>query len=157
MIIEKLGYLIPHHVQLFFDNIYMDCKRRDYKKVTENHVTEIYETKMLSIQGHAELSHLEERLKMAFGLEIYPIALEILTEAAVRGYLDGKSALAICQSYEIAEADPNKILREILEILQHDGYLAQDDERFVFVSRLLKDWWKARFAFGYIPIFERRV
>lgn len=157
MIIEKLGYLIPHHVQLFFDNIYMDCKRRDYKKVTEKHVNEVYETKMLSIQGHAELSHMEERIKMVFGLEVYPIALEILTEAAVKGYLDNNSAIAICQNYEIAALDQKEILREILEILEHDGYLYQDKNRYIFVSHLLRDWWKARFDFGYIPVSERRV
>ena len=94
---------------------------------------------------------------MAFGFEIYPIALEILTEAAVRGYIDGESALAICQGYEILASDPNKILREILEVLQHDGYLAQEADRFVFISHLLKDWWKARFAFGYTPVVERRA
>lgn len=156
-IIEKLGYLIPHHVQLFFDNIYMDCKRHGIAEVTINRVDEIYQTKMLSIQGHAELSHMEERLKMAFGLDVYPIALEILTETAVRGYLEGEAALAICQNYEISETDPNKILREILEILQHDGYLNQEANRFVFISHLLKDWWKARFAFGYVPVSERRA
>lgn len=157
LIIKKLGYLIPHHVQLFFDNIYMDCRRRGDMEVTVDRVNEVYQTKMLSIQGHAELSHMEERLKMAFGLEIYPIALEILTEAAVKGYLDGESALAICQGYEILASDPNIILREILEVLQHDGYLAQEAERFVFISHLLKDWWKARFAFGYTPVLERRT
>lgn len=156
LIIEKLGYLIPHHVQLFFDNLYMDCKRRNDIVVTVDRVDDVYQTKMLSIQGHAELSHMEERLKMAFGLEVYPIALEILTEAAVRGYLDGEAALAICQDYEISKDDPNRILREVLEILQHDGYLIQKADRFEFVSHLLKDWWKARFAFGYTPVAERR-
>ena len=157
LIIEKLGYLIPHHIQLFFDNVYMECKRRSDMEITADRVDEVYRTKMLSIQGHAELSHMEERLKMAFGLELYPIALEILTEAVVRGYLDGESALAICRGYEISGNDPNKILREVLEILQHDGYLTQDADGFVFISRLLKDWWKARFAFGYTPVLERSV
>ena len=70
---------------------------------------------------------------------------------------DGESALAICQGYEILASDPNKILREILEVLQHDGYLAQEADRFVFISHLLKDWWKARFAFGYTPVVEWRA
>jgi len=156
-IIEKLGYLIPHHVQLFFDNIYMEWRRRRFNVVTPEHVDWVYDKQMLSIKGHAELSHMEERLKMAFGLEIYPIVLEILTETAVNGYLDSESAISICRTVEDADRNPNSLLREILEILQHDGYLEQKGDRFVFISHLLRDWWKSRFGFGYTSILERRV
>jgi hypothetical protein len=155
-ITEKLGYLIPHHVQLFFDNIYVDSKLHSWKEVTVDRVDKIYKTRMLSIQGHAELSHMEERLKMTFGLEVYPIALEILTEAAVTGYLDAKAALTICKDYVFEGLTSKDVLRDILEILQHDGYLQQEGEEFVFVSNLLKDWWKRRFDFGYIPVSKRR-
>ena len=157
LIIEKLGYLIPHHVQLFFDNIYTDWKRRRYQEVTPEHIDEVYNTQMLSIKGHAELSHMEERLKMAFGLEIYPVALEILTETAVKGYLESEAAMSICRGIEEFGRDPKATLREILEILQHDGYLEQEGDRFIFISHLLRDWWKRRFAFEYTPVLERRV
>ena len=156
-ITEKLGYLIPHHVQLFFDNIYVDSKLHSRKEVTVDRVDEIYETRMLSIQGHAELSHMEERLKMAFGLEVYPLALEILTEAAVTGYLDAEAALAICKEYVFEGLTSKEALRDILEILQHDGYLRQQGDEFIFVSNLLKDWWKRRFDFGYTPVSKRRA
>jgi len=115
-ITEKLGYLIPHHVQLFFDNIYVDSKLHSRTQVTADRVDEIYQTRMLSVQGHAELSHMEERLKMAFGLEVYPLALEILTEAAVTGYLDAKAALTICKDYVFEGLTSREVLRDILEI-----------------------------------------
>jgi hypothetical protein len=112
---------------------------------------------MLSLQGHAELSHMEERLKMALGLEVYPLALEILTEAAVTGSLDSEAALTICDEYAFQERASKEVLRDILEIFQHDGYLRQEgEEEFVFVSNLLKDWWKRRFGFGYRPVSQRR-
>ena len=110
---------------------------------------------MLSLQGHAELSHMEERLKLVFDREIYAAALEILTEAAVRGYLDHEAAIAICSNVEDSECDPDATLREILEILQHDGYLERKGGRFYFISRLLRDWWKNHFGFGYFPVLER--
>ena len=155
-IVERLGYLIPHHVQMFFDNIYTDCKHNSDMAVLENKVDEVYKTKMLGIQGHAELSHMEERLKIAFGMDVYPIALEIITEAAVTGSLDAQRAIKICECYKINNCSSKDILRDILEILQHDGYLNQKGEQFVFVSNLLKDWWSARFGFGYTPVSERR-
>jgi hypothetical protein len=156
-IIKRLGYLIPHHVQLFFDNVYTDSKLHSCMEVTADRIDKIYETRMLSLQGHAELSHMEERLKMALGLEVYPLALEILTEAAVTGSLDSEAALTICDEYAFQERASKEVLRDILEIFQHDGYLRQEgEEEFVFVSNLLKDWWKRRFGFGYRPVSQRR-
>lgn len=156
-ITEKLGYLIPHHVQLFFDNIYTDSKHRSHKIITAEHVDEVYEKRMLSVQGHAELSHMEERLKMAFGLEVYPLTLEILTEAATTGSLGAEEALKICDEYSLEGGSSKEALRDILEILQHDGYLEQNGDVFVFVSNLLRSWWERRFGFGYVSIKEREA
>ncbi len=156
-IVEKLGYLIPHHVQMFFDNIYTDCRLNSSMEVTKKRVDEIYNAKMIGIQGHAELSHMEERLKIAFGMDIYPLALEIITETAVTGSLDSQRAMKICESYRIEDRSSKDILRDILEVLQHDGYLKQEGEFFDFVSNLLRDWWKAHFGFGYTPVSERRA
>lgn len=156
-IVERLGYLIPHHVQMFFDNIYTDCRLNSCMEVTKERVDEIYNAKMLGIQGHAELSHMEERLKTAFGMDIYPLALEIITETAVTGSLDSQRAMKICDSYGIEDRSSKDILRDILEVLQHDGYLKQEGASLVFVSNLLRDWWKAHFDFGYTPVSERRV
>jgi len=156
-IIERLGYLIPHHVQMFFDNIYTDCRLHSSMEVTRKRVDEIYYAKMLGIQGHAELSHMEERLKIAFGMDIYPLALEIITETAVTGSLDSQRAMKICDIYGIEDRSSKDILRDILEVLQHDGYLKQEGASFVFVSNLLRDWWKAHFGFGYTSVSERRA
>jgi hypothetical protein len=156
-IVKRLGYVIPHHVQMFFDNIYTDCRLHSKVEVTKERVDEIYNTKMIGIQGHAELSHMEERLKIAFGMEIYPLALEIITETAVTGFLGAQRAMKICDCYRIEDRSSKDILRDILEVLQHDGYLKQEGESFVFVSNLLRDWWKAHFGFGYTPVSERRA
>jgi len=56
---------------------------------------------MLSIQGHAQLSHLEERLKMVLGPELHPFALELLTEVATVGVLTPETAEIISSSYSI--------------------------------------------------------
>ncbi len=155
-IVDKLGYLVPHHVQLFFDTIFKDCTRHSRMEVTEKRIDEIYQTGMLGIQGHAELSHMEERLKTAFGLEMLPISLELLTEAAVTGFLDAESAFEIIHKHPIEKRTAGEVLREILDILQHDGYLSQTDDKFVFTSNLLKDWWNARFGFSYTAASTRR-
>lgn len=156
-IVNRLGYLIPHHVQMFFDNIYTDCRLNSTMEVTKERVDDIYNTKMLGIQGHAELSHMEERLKTAFGMDIYPLALEIVTETAMTGSLDSISAMKICDSYNIETRSSQETLRDILEVLQHDGYVEKKGDSFIFVSNLLCDWWKNHFGFAYVPVSKRSV
>ena len=110
----------------------------------------------LSVRGHAELSHLEERLKMVLGPDRHPLALDLLTEAAVTGELTASAALTIASEYVPAATKPAKEIRELLGILEHDGYLKRNgEESYVFVSKLLRDWWKARFGFGFIVARQR--
>lgn len=155
--IKRLGYCIPHYVQMFFDHVYRYCRLRDKKEITIELVDEVYKNSMLSVRGHAELSHLEERLRMVLGIELYPLALEILTEAAIVGQLTAE-AVEILSSYSITD----RILRqnavtEILGVLEHDGYLRKEEDKFYyFVSPLLQDWWKAHFGFGFKSAFERK-
>ena len=37
----------------------------------------------------------------------------------------------------------------------HDGYLKKSGSEYKFVSHLLRDWWKNRFDFGYVPVKKR--
>ena len=155
-ILDRLGVCIPHHVQMFFDNVYHESKLRSSTTVDRALVAEVYKRDMLSVRGHAELSHLEERLKMVLGPDRHPLALELLSETAVTGELTSFAALTVAREYLPAETRPGEEVREILGILEHDGYLRRNaGDNYVFVSKLLRDWWKARFGFGYVPAAER--
>jgi len=76
---------------------------------------------------------------------------------ATVGMITPETADIISSSYSI-EGRPNReVLREILGILEHDGYIQRDPHGdYRPVSKLVNDWWKARFAFGYTPASERR-
>jgi hypothetical protein len=148
--VDKLGYCIPHHVEMFFEKVYLYCRRNRITTVTEAQVDEVYQTGMLSVRGHVELSHMEERLKMVLGPDLHPLTLELLTEAAITAYLTADAADILSQEYNYQGQDKADILREIMSILEHDGYLRRrEDDRYTFQSKLLKDWWRARFGFGF--------
>jgi hypothetical protein len=153
-LLDRLGWFIPFHVQLFFDYIYQEARRRKLSTVTADLVAETYNLHMLGVHGHVEMSHMEERLKSVLGPKLDVVALELLTEAAVSGALE-KDAAAFLTQQAVDDAWPG-VLRDILAVLEHDGYLMRDDERFRFASAFLQDWWKARFQFTYVPISERR-
>ena len=47
--------------------------------------------------------------------------------------------------YSKVSADAPGSIEDALEVLAHDGYLEVGDGGYRFPSRLLKDWWAARF------------
>ena len=154
--VSKLGCCIPHHVQMFFDHVYTTCRRREKMSFSATEVDEVYEREMLSIRGHAELTHYEERLEMVLGKEVFALALDMLTEAAVTGRLTKEACLALQKEYEFEGRDFAEVQREVLWVLEHDGYLRAGSDGYVFVSPLLRDWWKARYGFAFTPVLQRR-
>jgi uncharacterized protein len=152
--LAEIGVFIPHHVQVFFENVHETYRLRKLTAITASTVKYVYKHKMLGARGHAELSHLEERLKMVLGVHLQGLAIELLTEAAVTGHLSGDAAVYLAKDY-LDPYDPS-ILREILDILDHDGYLERRGDRYTFASKLQRDWWKSRFQFLYQPVSERR-
>ncbi|MFO0589773.1 MAG: ATP-binding protein [Polyangiaceae bacterium] len=149
--VERLGSAVPHHVQLFFDLVLQDARRRKMGEATITDIERVFAERMLSTRGHAELSHLEERLKMVLGPKRLPVALDLLTEAAVTGSLQPERAMEIAKEAvgtgDLDEERPEDLLRELLGIFEHDGYLERSDGGYVFVSSLVRDWWKARFGY----------
>jgi len=101
------------------------------------------------------LSHMEERLKVVLGPDLDVLALDLLTEAAVTGGLSPQAATVLAREY-LGE-DWQGPLRDILNILEHDGYLSQRQGVYEFESGLLRDWWKARFWFAFVPAAKRET
>lgn len=153
--IELIGSCIPHHVQMFFHYVYMDCKKRNNMHCRKEDAARVYDSRMLSARGHAELSTYEERLKSVLSTEMLPLALELLTEAAVTEKLTAEAAMILSRDFVVNDKDIKDVVREIMGILEHDGYLVKKGNEHVFVSKLVRDWWKARFGFQYIPAAKR--
>ena len=151
--VNRLGLCIPHYVQMYFDRIRRRCMYQHVSDVTEEMAKDVYENDMLGASGHVELSHFEERLKLVLGPNLTSFAIHLLTEASVTGSISGDAAIAISERYNID--DDGEVIEipigRILNILEHDGYLVQSESTYRFASKLLEDWWKARFAFTYQP------
>lgn len=155
-ICERLGSNIPHHVQMFFGHIYDRCRHRGEMTCTVRDVDAIYEQDMLSARGHAELMHYEERLKLVLGEDVVSLAFDMLTEAAVIGKIGRNEIQAFQKCYSFEGRHIKEVQKEILWVLEHDGYLRQKDGGYIFVSSLLRDWWRARYKDFYIPILQRK-
>ena len=155
-IVKKLGCCIPHHVQMFFTKVYESCVRKGCMDFHPKEVNDVYENEMLSIQGHVELTHYEERLKLVLDPEIFNLAVEMLTETAVSGRLTPKSPAVLARGYKFTDQEFKNATEMILLVLEHDGYLRAGKRGYYkFESSLLRDWWKKRYAQFYVPVSKR--
>ena len=154
-IVKMLGCNIPHHVQMFFGHIHDRCRRKGVTQCSAKDIRAIYKNEMLGARGHAELTHYEERLAQVLPAEALPLALEMLTEAAVVGKLTDEVLAVLRDDYSFEGQTPVEIQKEILGVLEHDGYLKHMPRGYVFVSKLLKDWWKNRHQHSYLPVSRR--
>ncbi|MCA9684721.1 MAG: ATP-binding protein [Myxococcales bacterium] len=152
--VTKLGCCVPHHVQLFWSLLHFDAQRRGVFHLQIADVDRVFSQRLLGSRGQAELSHFEERLRWVLGPALEPLCFDLLSEAAIVGRLQPIGARTL-----LAEHQPPRgldDLREILDVLEHDGYLAQEhDGSYVFVSALVREWWRLRFSLSYTPLGQR--
>ena len=152
---EKLGIGIPHYVQFFFAGLRDFAIMQNRERVTVEDVDEVYRTQLLGPAGQNVLVHYETRLKEGLDDESYPVAMEILAEAATQDVFTSDARQSLERQYSTKLDDAPGCIVEALDILAHDGYLEAGDDGYRFPSRLLKDWWSARFRDHYKPLESR--
>ena len=153
---DELGVGIPHHVQSFFARLRDHATMQGQEQVTVEDVGEVYRTGLLGPSGQNDLVHYETRLKEALEDESHTIAMEILAEAATQEVFTPSAQRCLERLYAKVVDDAPSRIADTLEILMHDGYLETGDDGHRFPSRLLKDWWSARFRDHHKPLESRR-
>jgi len=152
---ELLGVGIPHHVQAFFTRLREDAVMHARNRVTVADVDRLYQNGMLGPSGQNDLAHYEKRLREGLDGQTHEVAMEILTEAALQEVFDGGSRRCLADLYRPLIPNVEERITEALEVLQHDGYLKASDDGYSFESRLLRDWWRARYKGHYEPLCRR--
>ena len=123
--------------------------------MTVANVGEVYQKELLGPRGQSDLAHYETRLKDGLEDGNYSIAMEILAEAATQGVFAPAARHRLGQvSAKVLDNVPGRI-SDTLEVLVHDGYLEEAGSGYRFPSRLLKDWWSARFRGHHEPLRDR--
>ena len=152
---NALGIGIPHQVQSFFAHLREFAIMHDRDNVTVKDINDVYRDLLLGPSGQNDLVHYETRLKDVLDDQSYTIAMVILAEAAVNGVFAPVARRSLERMYSKLLDDAAGCIADVLEILVHDGYLETDEEGHRFASRLLKDWWSARYSDHHISIQQR--
>lgn len=144
----RLRCCIPHHVQLFFDQLHNHLRLEGRTNATVDDVEIVYNRDLVGVRGQVHLEHYQSRLKMVLSDEKYSDALEILTDAAVN---NGLLTPVMIERFLVPKSPDAAVERQwmtyLLYVLQHDGYLEPVDGGWRFVSGLLEDWWRSRYQF----------
>ena len=153
---RRLRCGVPHHVQQFFDKLHEHLRRAGRREASLDDAGRVYSEEMLGVRGQVHLEHYQSRLRMVLGDEGYGVALELLTEAAVS---DGRLTGGLIRQYgEYLASMPDEVsvqIKDVLHVLEHDGYLTLHGDGYRFVSGLVEDWWRARQARGFVPFSKR--
>ena len=154
---DTLGFGIPHQVQSFFARLRDHAIMQGRDWITVEDVRNVYRTALLGPSGQSDLMHYETRLKEGLEDESYSIAMEILAEAAIQNVFTPDARRSLERLYaELVDHAAGRIT-DTLDVLVHDGYLEAGADGYRFPSRLLKDWWAARFRDHHIPLESRRT
>ena len=153
---ERLGIGVPHHIQSFFAKLTDHARMLNQDQVSVSDVDKVYQNELLGPAGQIDLIHYETRLKDGIGDDQdHTLAMEILTEAATKDLFTPDSQRQLARLYSPIIDETSDRISGVLEILEHDGYLEVSDIGHQFSSRLLKDWWAARFGHRFVPIEQR--
>ena len=153
----RLRSCIPHHVQMFFDKMHEHLRRAGKSRAAEEDVESVYLHEMLGVRGQLDLLHYEGRLEAILGRAGDLVALELLTGAAVNGFLDDglvERYRAYYSGLDPEERAGAPDVHGVLHLLEHDGYLERRNGGYRFVSGLLEDWWFNRHGRHFVPVFR---
>ena len=152
---DILGIGIPHHIQSFFARLRDHAILHGRNRLTLQDVKFVYRNSLLGPSGQIDLVHYETRLRDGLDDQSFTIAMVILAETAVKDVFTPAARRSLARLYSKLVNDVAVRITEFLEILVHDGYLETDEDGHRFASRLLKDWWSARYSDHHISIQQR--
>ena len=151
---QQLRSCTPHHVQQFFDAVQRCLRLAGQTKASLEDVELAYRDDMLGARGRIELDHYEDRLKLILGPRGYPVALEILARTARSGTWTAEDRLRYEDDLRILGEGGETTMPLVLDVLEHDGYLAKREDGYRFESGLLEDWQRGSLSLPPISLKE---
>jgi hypothetical protein len=142
-LLQRLGWLIPYHIQLAFSEIHA-AHRNGAPPVTRDHVDKALAL-LLSPGKRIYFEPWRQRLREELGPPEDTQAMALLDAAAQ----DPNGATAqtlrgILARHVTHKSARDEVLSHLLRVLQNDGYLVEDRGRFRFRSPLVRAFWRSR-------------
>jgi len=125
---------VPFFINLLIDEIDKTCRKNGQRKITANDIDKAF-SEVIGNRKH--FSDWKKRLQDYMPKEDFAFVNEILIRAA------HKEEISIQEIYNLAlEHDKKECYMEFIANLKQDGYITEQDEKYVFISPFLKEFWK---------------
>lgn len=142
-IVERIGWPIPYHLQLLFGELRSHCSREEIDPSVEA-VDAAFEA-LLSPAHRGYFDYWRQRLHEELGKPDAGFALALLASAARDAAGAARSTLRqVLGEHLIDPVERDEKLRYLLDVLEGDGYLVAEVERFRFRSPLVREFWLRR-------------
>jgi uncharacterized protein len=138
-ILNKLVWYLPFFIQLLVEKInFLVCING--KQLSNNTIDEAYN--LLITEKH--FNTWDERLKEYFEFE--ENARKVLKLCVLHNGISKDDLLTNLTANKDEKDKTEFMLSNLLKMLKNDGYLAEDNDKYIFLSPLLKDFWYARYV-----------
>jgi len=132
-IIKKISWTIPYYIQIIIDRL-STYITDDTKPIEKSDIDAVFD----EIIKDRYFLYWKERLNEAFNEKERLLAIKILSTISKNKKMSYKEMKKI--------ADEKINLKDLLEVLEYDGYINEEDRIYQFNSPLLREWWGYRVA-----------
>ena len=142
-LMQRAGWLIPFYLQILFSRLH-DLVAEQSLRPSPALVDRVVD-ELLTPTYRAYFDYWRQRLTEELGRPDDQHALALL--AGLAAAPDGLTKKALDHLLSEHLPDPgarDESLRFLLDVLENDGYLARDHDRFLFRSALLREYWVRR-------------
>ncbi len=141
--LDRVGWLIPFYLQLLFRELRTYCENRGVT-ADAGAVDRVYED-LLSASKKGYFDYWRQRLPEELGKPDAGSALLLLNAAVADPNGVARASLEQLLAERIAEPEArSEKLRYLLDVLENDGYLVEERQRYRFRSPLLREFWLRR-------------
>jgi hypothetical protein len=139
-ILDKISWRLPYYIQIITFELF-DHFEDNEQTINEGTVELILAEIVQSKSSHADyFENWKRRLKSPLTTEEYHFALEVLSYIAKNDHIE----YAVFHDLAVKHKVPDD--KYVLDVLEHDGYISEQDRRYGFNSFLLKQWWNINVA-----------
>lgn len=134
-ILQRITWKLPYYIQIIIEGLFEYYE--DTEKVISNDTVDyILKEIVKSKSSHADyFENWKDRLSKAFKKQDYTFAIDVLN------YISKNEVITYEVFCDMAVKNDVKDEKYILSVLEHDGYISEDDKQYGFNSILLKEWW----------------
>ncbi len=134
-ILKVITWKLPYYMQIITDGLfefYEDNEVRIDKSVVDLILNELVKSK----SAHSDyFENWKDRLSRAFKGDEHSLAIEVLNFIAKNDVIDFAEFCDLASKHNITD------FKYTLDVLEHDGYISENNKKYGFNSILLKNWW----------------